>query len=121
MPDYDFRCKRCKQRFSLFYKTYEEYDSAERACPNCGHHELTALIGRVAIQQPGRDYSRMSANEMLGVLESGDSRRVGEMFQQVGGGDPALGAEYHETTKRLLKGENLDKVEKDLQKGPPGE
>lgn len=116
MPQYDFRCKQCKQRFTLFYKTYENYDSATPECPNCGHTDLSRLITSVAINKPGRDYSTMSSNEMLSVLESGDSRQVGEMFQQVGGGDPSLGAQYHETTKKLLDGKSLDSVEKDLQK-----
>ena len=78
--------------------------------------ELSRLITQVAINKPGRDYSKMSSNEMLSVLESGDSRQVGEMFDQVGGGDPALGKQYHDTTKKLLDGQSLDKVEKDLQK-----
>ena len=37
------------------------------------------------------------------------------MFEQVGGGAPELGVQYHETTKRLLDGEKPEKVERDLQ------
>jgi len=116
MPQYDFRCKNCKTKFALFYKTYSAYDSATPQCPNCGHTDLSRLITSVAINKPGRDYSKMSSNEMLSVLESGDSRQVGEMFEQVGGGDPALGAQYHDTTKKLLDGQSMNKVESDLQK-----
>lgn len=116
MPQYDFRCKNCKQRFSLFYKTYDKYDNATPECPSCGHLDLSRLITSVAINKPGRDYAKMSSNEMLSVLESGDSRQVGEMFQQVGGGDPSLGANYHEATQQLLDGKSVDKVEQDLQK-----
>lgn len=119
MPQYDFRCKNCQERFTLFYKTYVDYDMAIPECPECGHTDLSRLITDVAVNRPGRDFSKMSSNEMLSVLESGDSRQVGEMFQQVGGGDPALGAQYHETTQKLLKGESMDKVEKDLTKGSP--
>ena len=32
----------------------------------------------------------MSASEMLSVLESGDRQQVHEMYEQVGGADPAL-------------------------------
>lgn len=116
MPQYDFRCKNCRERFSLFYKTYLAYDTASPECPHCGHEDLSRLITSVAINKPGRDFSKLSSNEMLSVLESGDSRQVGEMFQQVGGGDPTLGAQYHETTKKLLDGKSLGAVEKDLQK-----
>lgn len=114
MPDYDFRCKACKTRFTLFYKTYADYDSATPACPNCGALDLSRLINRVAFKTPTCDYTRMSSGEMLNVFESGDSRAVGEMFQQIGGADPALGAQYHDATQRLLKGESMDSVERGL-------
>jgi putative FmdB family regulatory protein len=117
MPDYDYRCKQCGTRFSLFYRTYADYDAAQPRCPQCESSRLSRLISRVAVQKPGRDYTRLSSNEMLSVLESGDSRQVGEMFEQVGGGSPELGQEYHETTQRLLKGDNVEKVEKDLSGG----
>jgi len=119
MPNYDYKCQSCGNRFSLFYKTYADYDSATKICPNCGSEELSRLITRVAIQQPTRDYGKMNSNEMLSVLQSGNSRQVGEMFNQIGGADPRLGAEYHETTQRLLKGESVEKVERDLQNNVP--
>ncbi len=119
MPNYDYKCQSCGNRFSLFYKTYADYDSATKICPNCGSEQLSRLITRVAIQQPTRDYGKMNSNEMLSVLQSGNSRQVGEMFNQIGGADPRLGAEYHETTQRLLKGDSVEKVERDLQNNVP--
>lgn len=115
MHEYDFRCKDCKTRFTLSYKTYRDYDAATPTCPNCQSISLSRLIRNVAIQRPERDYTKMSSGEMLSVFESGDSRQVGEMFQQVGGTSPELGMQYHEATQRLLKGEKMEKVEKDLQ------
>jgi putative FmdB family regulatory protein len=114
MPSYDYRCKNCETRFSLFYKTYHDYDSATRLCPNCASAELSRVIDRVAIQKPTRDFTKMSSGEMLSVFESGDSRQVGEMFQQVGGTSPELGLPYHEATQKLLSGEKMEKVEQDL-------
>lgn len=115
MPFYDYRCENCGNRFSLFYKTYQDYDTAVPHCPHCDSNRLARIINRVAIPRPTRDFTKMSSGEMLSVLESGDSRQVGEMFDQIGGADPRLGVEYHEATQRLLKGESIDKVEKDLQ------
>lgn len=114
MHAYDFRCKDCKQRFTLTYKNYQEYDTATPVCPHCRSMNLSRLVGRVAIAKPAHDYTRMNSNEMLGVLESGDSRQVGEMFQQIGGASPELGVPYHEATQRLLKGDSMDKVEREL-------
>jgi putative FmdB family regulatory protein len=119
MHIYDYRCKACGARFSLTYKTYADYDAAERHCPQCGSAELSRLIRGVAIQKPGRNYNKMTSQEMLSVFESGDSRQVGEMFQQVGGSGPELGAQYHEATQKLLKGEPIHKVERDLRASEP--
>ncbi len=115
MPSYDFRCKQCGEEFTIFYKTYADYDEAQRTCPHCQSTALARVIRRVSVQSPSRDYSRMGAGEMLSVFESGDSKQVGKMFEQIGGTNPALAQPYHEVTKRLLGGENLDTVERSLQ------
>lgn len=116
MPAYDFRCQNCEDEFSLFYKTVAAYDKSTPLCPNCQSEDLTRIIRTVNVTAVNRDYTRMDANEMLNVFESGDSKQVGKMFDQIGGTNPALGVEYHEATKRLLKGESMDNVESSLQK-----
>ena len=118
MPAYDFRCKDCEQRFTLFYKTYADYDTARPACPECGSADLTRLILGVAIPRPSRDYSSISSGDMLSVLESGDSRQVGEMFQQVGGDE--MDDTEREATERLMRGESMEKVEESLQESESG-
>jgi putative FmdB family regulatory protein len=115
MPAYDFRCKVCGTPFTLTYKSYRDYDAAEKHCPNCNSVELARVIKRINVQAPGRDYSRMTSDEMLKVFESGDSRQVGQMFDQVGGTSPELGMQFQETTKRLLSGESMESVERSLQ------
>ena len=89
MPQYDFRCKACGQRFSLRYKSYAQYDEATPQCPACEASDLARLITAVAIPRSGRDYAKMSSGEMLSVLESGDERQVDDMFKQVQGRDEA--------------------------------
>jgi putative FmdB family regulatory protein len=114
MHQYDFRCKTCGERFTLTYKTYSDYDAATPTCPNCASTALSRLITGVRIQQQAHDYTQMDSGQMLNVLESGDSRQVGEMFSQIGGGSPELGVPYHEATQKLLQGQKMDKVERDL-------
>lgn len=114
MPTYDYRCKACSTTFVLFYKTYRDYDAAYKICPNCGSAALSRLIHNVNVAQPTRDYTKMSAGEMLSVLDSGNAQEAGRMFQQIGGGAAELGSQYHEATERLLKGENPEKIERDL-------
>ena len=84
MPEYDFRCKSCKQRFSLTYRTYAAYDAAIPSCPACGSENVSRVINRVSFAKADRDYSNMSANEMLSVLEGGEEKQVDKLFRQVG-------------------------------------
>lgn len=89
MPEYDFRCDRCAHRFSIKYKTYAIYDSANALCPQCESTQVSRLISQVTIPKSKRDYRSMSSREMLSVLESGESGQVDEMFNQVTGGQGA--------------------------------
>lgn len=116
MPSYDYRCNQCGRSFALFFKSIKDYDpAAQQTCPNCQSTEVVRRIRRVAIQKPGRDFSSLDSNEMLNVFNSGDSRQVGKLFEQVAattGED--LGGDYREATERLLKGESMESVERDL-------
>lgn len=116
MPAYDFRCNNCEEEFTLIYKSIASYAKATPVCTNCQAEDLSRIIREVNVAAVARDYTKLDANEMLGVFESGDSKQVGKMFDQIGGTNPALGAEYHEATKRLMKGESMDNVESSLQK-----
>ena len=84
MPQYDFRCKSCRQRFSLTYRTYAAYDAAIPSCPACGAEFVSRIIARVSFSKTDRDYSSLSANEMLSVLEGGEEKQVDKLFRQVG-------------------------------------
>lgn len=114
MPVYDYRCNQCGRRVQLFYKTYKDYDAATHTCPHCASTNLTRLISRVAIARPSKNYANMESGEMLNVLEGGDPREVGEMMRQLGQDEEGLGDTYHEVTNRLLKGEDPEKIERDL-------
>lgn len=115
MPSYDFRCKQCAHVFMLSYKSVRDYEAAQPACPQCDSIDLTRLIHRVSIARPGRDYAGMSSNEMLAVMEGGDSREMGELFRQVGETVPGgMDSQYQQVADRLLGGESPDRVERDL-------
>ena len=102
MPAYDFRCKDCETEFTLFYKSFKAYDAATPACTNCQSTSLARVIKRVNVNAMTRDYSRMSSNEMLSVLESGDSQQVNEMVKQVGAASPEKTQQTHEQAQKIL-------------------
>jgi len=114
MPSYDYRCNHCGRAIVLTYSSYKAYDEATPTCPHCGSTDLTRLISRVSIAKSSQNYTRMSSDEMLSVLEGGDSREVGQMFKQVGESVPGADGEFHEVADRLLKGETMESVEADM-------
>ena len=61
------------------------YDAAALRCPACNAADLSRTISSVAIPKADRNYSKMSSQEMLSVLESGETDQVDAMFKQVGG------------------------------------
>lgn len=123
MPVYDYRCNACGRKSPLMYKTIAAYDEARNTgtltCPHCGAHDLTRLISRVAIPRPAQNYANMSPEQMVSVLEGGNSREVGEMFRQVGGDEAASDPQMAEVTDRLLRGESPDKIERDMSGSTP--
>ena len=116
MHSYDFRCNACHQRFTLHYKSYTDYDAARPVCPDCGSADLVRIISKVAIQchKPQRDYRDMSAGELNAAIRSPDSRQVGEVFRQMTENEPDVTPEFQEVTKRLLKGEDMDRIEREV-------
>lgn len=118
MPVYDYRCNACERPSALFYKTYAAYDKARSEgtliCPYCGSHHLTRLISRIGIARPSQNYANMAPDQMLNVLEGGDSREVGEMFRQVGGEEAMNDPQMSEVTDRLLRGESPERIERDM-------
>ncbi|NDJ60665.1 MAG: hypothetical protein GYB67_06040 [Chloroflexi bacterium] len=114
MPVYEYRCNSCGRDSALYYKSYRDYDAATPACPHCGSTDLTRRISTVAIQRPGRDYSKMSSDDMLSVMESGDSRQLGEMMHQLGQDEVVNDPAFSEVTKRLRRGDDPDRIERDL-------
>jgi putative FmdB family regulatory protein len=83
MPTYAFRCRDCGRRFELTFASIAAYAQAEPACPHCHSRDLARIITDVALPRTEHDYTRMSSDEMLSVLNSGDRGAVDTMFRQV--------------------------------------
>jgi hypothetical protein len=56
----------------------------------------------------------MGSDEMLSVLEGGDSREVGRMMHQLGQDEAISDPAFGEITKRLMKGDDPERIEADL-------
>ena len=118
---YKFQMEDIAQRtVLLFFSVLDAQEEVRTATLILQNNRQVNAIGERRIERGntprrGRDLSRLWENEMLSVLDSGQSKDVGRMFQQVAestGADP--GATYTEANERLLKGESIPNVEKAL-------
>lgn len=114
MPVYEYRCNNCGRFVSLFYKSYQAYDAAEKHCPHCGSEALTRLISRVGIAKSSRSYANMDSDEMLNVLEGGDTREVGRMMHELGQDETISDPAFNEVTQRLMRGDDPERIDRDL-------
>ena len=73
-------------------RSIADYAASTPKCPACASQNVRRIISRVAISGGKRDYRKLSSNEMLSVLESGDKRQVETMFSQVTGSENGLPA-----------------------------
>jgi putative FmdB family regulatory protein len=116
VPSYDYRCKDCNRRVTLFFKTYADYDAAEKTCPHCHSTNLTRLISRVAIaRSEASRLANLDDDSALDDLADADPATLGRFMRQMSeesGED--LGEEFNEVVSRLERGEDPESIEKTL-------
>lgn len=114
MPNYEYRCKECKKRFSLFM-TYEEFGKKSVNCKFCESKNVIRLIGRIRIAKS--DDSRMEDFADPTSLEGleDDPVALGKMMRKMSG---ELGEdmpdEFNEVVGRLESGQSPEEIEHDL-------
>ena len=114
MPIYEYRCQKCKRRFTLFF-TYADYGKTAPTCTHCGSQDVQRKIGRIRVARS--DESRMEnladPAGLAGLDE--DPRALGRMMrtmsQEVGEDMPP---EFDEVVDRLEKGQSPEDIEKEL-------
>ena len=114
MPDYPYTCLDCHKRFSIFL-TFQEYDTAEVACPHCKSTHVSRRLGRVrfARSEESRLESLADPSQLAGIED--DPRAMAKLMKQMSselGEDP--GSEFNEVVDRLEKGHSPEEIERDL-------
>ena len=114
MPDYEYRCQKCKKRFTKFYR-YDEYGKIPVTCAHCGSENVKRKIGRVRIAHSADTrLENLADPQNLDALED-DPRTLGRMMRQMSdetGED--MGPEFDEVIHRLESGQNPEQIENDL-------
>jgi len=116
VPFYNYRCRDCGRKITLFFKSYTAYDEAEPLCPHCESATLVEIIGRVAVAKS--EDSRLDSladPSALGGLDENDPKSMGrwmrKMSHEMG---EELGPEFDEVVGRLEAGEDPETIEKTM-------
>lgn len=104
MPIYEFRCRRCRRRTSVFARSIG--GPANAVCSHCGSRDMARLISRVAVLHSGDDaFAGLDESSLADVDESDPrsmARWVRRMSHQMG--EP-LDAQTETELERMEAGE----------------
>jgi len=114
MPNYEYRCIDCNQKFEIFL-SYREYGSVPVCCPSCGEFNSKRIIKPVRVtRSDGSRLESMADPAQLAGLDD-DPQTLGKMMRQMSrelGED--MGAEFDEVVDRLEKGHSPEDIERDI-------
>jgi putative FmdB family regulatory protein len=118
MPNYDYTCLDCRQRFDEFMP-FSEYGTRPVTCPHCNSRNVRRGIPRVRVAKS--DDSRMDAlssdfsdPSALAGLEN-DPQAMGRMMRKMGNEmGEQMPPEFSEVVDRLEKGQSPEDIEKEL-------
>ena len=116
MPIYEYFCRNCRKRVSIFFRTITAAQTDTAICPECASAELHRLMSRVRVLKS--DDSRMedlAEPGMLAGLENEDPRALASFMRRMSDemGEP-MDAEMNEMVGRLESGESPEEIEKSL-------
>ncbi len=84
MPTYDYRCRDCRIRVSVF-QSYAEYGQVAVECPNCGSRNVRRLIGRVRIaKSEDSRLDDLSDPGAWGDIDENDPKSMARMMRKMG-------------------------------------
>ncbi len=111
MPVYEYRCRDCGRKFSLFVRSPD--GPTVGPCPRCGSLEVSRLISRVAVMksEETRLEELTDPSSLLSDLDENDPKSVARWMRRMSkeiGED--MGPEFDEAIDRIEAGEDPNKV-----------
>jgi putative FmdB family regulatory protein len=117
MPIYEYVCRDCRKRVSVFFRTFSEASDEAARCPHCSGTNLHRLVSRVSVTRS--EDSRLDAladdESLMSGMESEDPRALAHFMRKMSDetGEP-LDAEMSEMVGRLESGESPEEIEKSM-------
>ena len=119
MPIYEYRCQKCRRRFSVFWRTFSQVDTSQVTCKHCGSGKVTRLVSRVRLVHSEESRMEdMADPSNWGDFDENDPKSMGRFMRKMANelGDEAgdLGPEFGEVIDRLESGQDPEQIEKDM-------
>jgi putative FmdB family regulatory protein len=115
MPNYDFICNKCNQRFDAFL-TFAEYGKKKVKCAHCGSKNVRRRMTKIRIAKSEEGRMDAMADDFSGFegLED-DPKAMGRMMRKMGKEmGEELPPEFNEVVDRLEKGQSPEEIEKEI-------
>ena len=112
MPNYDFICNNCNQRFDVFL-TYSEYGKKTVTCAHCGSKDVRRRMTKVRIAKSEESRMDSMADDFSGFegLED-DPKAMGQMMRKMGKEmGEEMPPEFNEVVDRLESGQSPEDIE----------
>ncbi len=122
MPIYEYRCRKCHRRVSIFIRSFGAVESAEPKCTFCGHDQLERLVSRVAVRKS--EESRLDSladDASLGDLDENDPKSMARWMRKMAAeAGEDMGDEFDEVIDRMEAGQSFEDIEQSMPDvGPP--
>ncbi|HUZ76674.1 MAG TPA: zinc ribbon domain-containing protein [Chloroflexota bacterium] len=106
MPVYEYRCADCRQRATIFFRSFSEVTAP--SCPHCNSTHLEKLVSRVAVlKSEDARLEALSDPSSLAGLDEDDPKAVAAWARRMGsemGED--MGDDFDEMVDALERGED---------------
>ncbi len=114
MPNYEYRCLKCRRRFEV-YLSYHEYGKQPVRCPHCASEQVQRRIGRIrfARSEESRLEDLADPSNLEGLEDDPKAlaRMMRKMSSEIG---EELGPEFDEVVDRLEAGQTPEEIEEAL-------
>ena len=81
MPIYEFRCKGCNARVSIFFRSMTI--DATGTCERCGSEDLVRIFSSFRVMRSAFDVSQFNKKELLDGVNYTDPHSMANMFKRM--------------------------------------
>ncbi len=115
MPIYEFGCKSCKRKTSVFVRSFSP--PAQVVCSKCGNSDTVRIFSTFARVKTDQDVyeSVLGDSQLVNRMMANDPSALVEWSRRMEGSSMEKDSEYGEVLEKLQSGEDWGKVAGEFQ------